>query len=200
MSRRDTLRLHLRTWLRILLPLAALAILSTLFLWSGRDAPASLPFSEKELDERLNDGQITSPSLAGATEDGDLITLSATSARPDPKKSERLQMTHVTAQIDFTGGSSVSYSAQTGAVDQGRDMATLSGNVVITSTTGYRITTEELIIGLADRHAETPGPIKATGPAGTFSAGTMLLTKDAKTGNAHLVFTNGVELVYEPKG
>ena len=46
--------------------------------------------------------------------------------------------------------------------------------------------------------AETEGEIRAEGPPGTFTAGRMHLTTDPETGQAYMVFTDGVKLIYEP--
>ena len=52
MNGADNVHSRVVGWLKILLPLAALALLSTLFLFSrGSDPTANLPFSETELNE-----------------------------------------------------------------------------------------------------------------------------------------------------
>ena len=48
---RDNLHSHVMAWLKVLLPMAALALLSTLFLLSRRTDPVTdLPISDVELE------------------------------------------------------------------------------------------------------------------------------------------------------
>lgn len=80
------------SWLKVLFPLIALALLSTLFLLSRAIEPqAVIPFADKEVQERLRDQQITGPFYSGTTADGDLISFSAEklttpAARPAPMR------------------------------------------------------------------------------------------------------------------
>ena len=68
----------------------------------------------------------------------------------------------------------------------------------MTTTTGYEISTDFLRTRLDELYAETPGPVAGTGPPGDLTAGKMLLTTDESTGDAHLIFTQGVKLIYSP--
>ena len=69
--------------LKVLLPLAALALLSTLFLISrGVNIEATIPFADHEIEERMRGQQITAPFFSGTTAQGDEITVTASIARP----------------------------------------------------------------------------------------------------------------------
>ena len=62
---------RLISWLKVLFPLAALGLLSTLFLLSRAIDPGqAIPFAEKEVQDRLRDQQITGPFFTGATSEG----------------------------------------------------------------------------------------------------------------------------------
>ncbi|WP_246156753.1 LPS export ABC transporter periplasmic protein LptC [Aquicoccus porphyridii] len=191
---------RLVAWLKILLPLAALGILSTLFLLSRNIDPATtIPFTTIDLRERARDERVTAPEFAGATEQGDLILFRSSSARPDPENPSRGLADTLSARITFASGATITFTAEEGIVDQRRDRAELSGDVVVTSSTGYEITTEHLISGMRTIHAETPGAVAGTGPPGDFTAGRMLLTTDENGENARLLFTDGVKLLYDPQ-
>ena len=75
----------------------------------------------------------------------------------------------------------------------------LEGNVVITTSSGYKLTTDALAAQFKTLVVESPGPVAGTGPLGTLDAGQMRLHRRAGDENAHLVFTNGVKLIYDPK-
>ncbi|MCA0920342.1 LPS export ABC transporter periplasmic protein LptC [Pseudooceanicola nanhaiensis] len=188
-------------WLKVILPLAALGLLSTLFLLARTVGPsAELPFADTDLQERIRNQQITNPTFAGATATGDLIAFTAEVARPDPEGRSRLNADVVDAQIDLKAGARITFRADSGSFDDPADRAELAGNVVITSSEGYRIETEELISALRSIEAETPGTVRAEGPPGRFTAGKMVLTTATSGSDAQLVFTDGVKLVYDPRG
>ena len=81
MARRDR---HSRVvgWLKVALPLAALAILSTLFLLSDRiDPEDALPYAEVDVEDLAREPRMTAPTYAGMTTDGAALTLTATEAQ-----------------------------------------------------------------------------------------------------------------------
>ncbi|SDN78644.1 lipopolysaccharide export system protein LptC [Lutimaribacter pacificus] len=199
MSRRDRYYPRLIAWLRILLPLLALGLLSTLFLLSRNIDPSrTIPFVTDEMENRVIDQQVTGPFFSGATAEGDLISFIATTARPDPEQADRLLARDLTAHIDFLSGSAMDFSAKQGVVNDRRQEAELIGDAVITTSAGYRMTTEKLTTALDRIEAETAGPVTGTGPPGRIDAGKMQIDSDPETGNAHLLFTNGVKLIYDP--
>lgn len=70
-------------WLKILLPLMALAILSTLFLVARTVNPDdAIPYAEVDVAERLREPRMTAPTYAGLTEDGAALSVAANEARP----------------------------------------------------------------------------------------------------------------------
>lgn len=186
-------------WLRIVLPLLALGILSTLFLLSRSVDPSkTIPFVADEIENRVIDQQVTGPVFSGATANGDLISFVAATAKPDSAQGERLLAQDLAAHIDFPSGSHMDFAANEGVVNDRQQQAQLIGNTVITSSAGYRIVTDKLTTAMDRIEAETAGPVTGTGPPGRIDAGKMQIESDPDTGNAHLLFTNGVKLVYDP--
>ena len=115
-------------WLKVILPLIALGLLSTLFLFSrARTPPTSLPFLDIALQERIREQQITGPYFVGTTENGLSLTLSADAARPDSGDLGRLSADNVTVQIKTKAETLVVMSSQSGVLDVGADRAQLTG-------------------------------------------------------------------------
>lgn len=200
MASRDGFHSRLIAWLKILLPLAALALLSTLFLLSrGRDHDGELPFSQIELQERVKEEIISAPRFAGATPQGDLISFTAETAQPDAEIANVAHASNLTAKIDLTTGAHISFQASSALLNTQQEEAELMGGVVITSSTGYTIRSENLKTKLSAIEAETDGPVSGEGPPGTIEAGKMQLTTDPDSDEIHLLFTNGVKLVYQPQ-
>lgn len=189
-------------WVKIILPLVAIGMLSSIFLLSRSvDPTQSIPFVELSVDELAREQRISAPNYAGVTSDGAAISLSATTARPSIDNRSLLTATDVRATLEGADGSLTRLSSREGLIDTSTSLAVLDGGVIVTTSTGYRITTEKLTTRLDRTDLMSDGVIKAQGPAGTFTAGQMLLTqsKTDGSGNAVLVFKNGVNLVYTPR-
>ena len=200
MAMRDRLRSRIINWLKILLPLTALGLLSTLFLVSRTiDPTRSIPLSRADLENRTGSQQITEPNFSGVTEDGHRVAFVATNARIDPEQTERVLANSIVARIDLLEGGQIDITSRTGNVNDTDGLAILEGDVVLTSSTGYRIETQQLTTQMREIAAETAGAITGDGPPGTLDAGKMVMTTDAQTGDVHLLFTNGVKLIYDPK-
>ena len=195
-------------WLKVLLPLAALALLSTLFLFSRNiDPTTTIPFTTIDLKERAREERITAPEFAGASEEGHHITVNAASARPDPDDASRAFAEALDARIDLISGTVITFTAAGGIINESVDRAELEGNVLVESSTGYVVRTDRLIAGMRAVFAESPGPISGQGPPGRFTAGRMVLTElaveTAEQGPGaepalHLLFTDGIKLLYDP--
>lgn len=184
---------------KVLLPLAALAILATLFLLSrGIDPDTAIPFAEKDIAERLRDQQITAPFFSGTTANGGEIIVTATLARPGDAVSPAAAK-DVSARITSADGSRITVDADTAKVDLPSDMATFSGDVRIATSSGFVVHTEELNAALEDMSGNSPGTITGTGPMGEFSAGQMEFSSKNRSGPVHMLFKGGVRLIYQPK-
>ena len=191
---------RLVSWLKVLFPLVALALLSTLFLLSrGIDPGQSIPFAEKEIQERLRDQQITAPFFTGATAQGDELTFYAdVLTTPDGKigsnKAENVRVTITTTQ-----GTSYRLQSNAAEIDLATNRAELTDDVVIMTSTGYRLTSDLMTSGLSSLDVESPGPVYGTAPEGTLEAGAMTVTQPQNGGATQLFFTNRVKLIYKPK-
>lgn len=185
---------------KVLLPLAALAILATLFLLSrGIDLDATIPFAESEVTERLRDQQITGPFFSGTTPKGDELIVNARLARPGGagKPAEALD---VSARLKTAEGMRMTMDADTVSVQTENDMAMFIGNVHIVTSTGLELRTEQLNTALHDVAGETPGTVIGQAPFGDLEAGQMEFRAKNKSGPLHILFKSGVKLVYRPAG
>lgn len=188
-------------WLKVALPLLALAVLATLFLLSDQiDPEAALPYAEVDVVDRAREPRMTAPSYAGTTSDGASLTLTADEARPaaadTPAEAQGLIL-----ELATPDGSLTELHARTAEIDQAGQRVILSGGVTISTETGYRMETPEVLAMMDRSGLESRGAVSATGPAGELQAGGMLLSQDKESpGTYVLVFNKGVRLVYRPGG
>jgi lipopolysaccharide export system protein LptC len=70
-------------WAKVILPLAALGILSTLFLFARTiDPEDAIPYAEVDVEDRIREPRLTAPTYSGVTSDGSAVTFQAVEARP----------------------------------------------------------------------------------------------------------------------
>ena len=199
MARAD---LHSRmvSWLKVALPLAALAILSTLFLLADRiDPTAAIPYADVDVEDLARDPRMSAPAYAGTTSDGAGITLSADEARP-AADGGNATAAGVSALVETPDGQRIDITADQAAFDDTAQNLTLTGGVNLTTASGYRIQTETLQARLGQTHVESTSPVQVTAPFGQLDAGNFILTQDATNPSAYLLVFNGrVKLIYQPK-
>ncbi len=189
-------------WMKILLPLVALGLLSTIFLFSKKSDPTEdLPIRTRAILEEKESEQASNATYSATMDDGALLTLRAAMTRPDPDAADGLVASDFAAQMDMTDGSRINLSSPDAALDNEASTATLRGGVRIISSTGYTIETDTLKAATNRIAAESEGPVTATAPEGTLTAGRMVITDLAESGgdDVQLLFTDGVKMIYEPQ-
>lgn len=186
-------------YLKVLLPLTALGILATLFLLSRSEDPtATIPFAEADIADRMRSQQVTAPSFLGTTSKGEEIVITASLARPG-NASTPAEAVNLSGRITMVNGQEVTLKSDTGRFDIPADMATFTGNVRITTSTGLLVLSDVLNIALDRVYADTPGTVDGSGPFGEFTAGQMEMSEKSPGGPVHMLFKNGVKLIYDPK-
>lgn len=196
----DKFHSRLVAWMRIILPLAALSLLSTLFLISETVDPSqSLPTMSVDLAARAENQGATNTTFAGVTRRGDEVAVTTATARPNRSNPQLIEALDVVAQFNLVSGTVLDVVSDSGALDHGNLTAMLEGNVNLVTTTGFDLTTARLDAQLDTLYAETPGAVSGKGPPGTLVAGRMILSQNPETEAAYLRFTDGVKLVYKPQ-
>ena len=187
-------------WLKLLLPLVALGILSTLFfLARGTGPEMSLGIDDDQIAELAEEQRLSTPSYLGVTPDGAAISFSADVARPDPTSAERLIATTVSGRIEPDDGSWVSIASRDGVLNTDAGTARLTGGVVMETSTGIRMTTDALNAELGLGEVSTDLEVVVDAPFGRLTANAMRYSSGQDTPEQNLlVFSNGVYLIYQP--
>ncbi len=197
---RNNLHSTLVAWLKILLPLTALVILSTLFLVANRVNPEdAIPYADVNIADRLKDPRLTNATFAGMTQDGAAVSLKASDATPGvPGSSSAGKARGLTGQIETPDGVTTNVAGAEARLDQQKREILVTGGVTLDSSSGYHIATDRLALALDRTRLESGGAVTAQLPFGQLSAGKMLLTR-AASGNYVMSFTAGVRLIYQPR-
>ena len=194
------------TWLKIGLPLAALGLLSTLFLFSSEiDPSGALPYADVDVEALIRDPRLSAPRFAGVTEDGTALTVTATAIRMAAGESPgSLSGEGITALIESADGQRNAISAASARFDQAGGRLYLDGEVRVSSAAGYDLRASDVTLTLESAEARSNAALSAEGPVGSLTAGGFTLRRAAdgadpgSSGALVLVFTDGVDLIYTP--
>lgn len=201
MARYDNTYSRLVAWLKILLPLLSLAILSTLFLVARSPDPGqTIPFSEAELAEISQDQRVGSPRFAAVLANGTAISVAAAEARPEPGREERIVGSDILVGLDLGGdsGGHAEFRAERMILDTVAEIATLTGGVESRWPNGYEMRTDSLAVALDSGIVSATGGVSAEARATTLAANSFELTGDGSEAAPYqLVFTGDVKLLYE---
>ncbi|MFV0332812.1 MAG: LPS export ABC transporter periplasmic protein LptC [Tropicimonas sp.] len=203
MQFRDNLHSRIVRWLKILLPLAAIGLLSAIFLVATRPGPAgSIAFSPGDLAKMASGRTVEGPVFSSVTDDGKRIVVTAETATPRGSGFEVVDAVNVHGTLYEQSGETIEIRSQAGVFYSTESRTILTGDVRVDTSSGYRLRTQELISSIDRIEAEAPGPVFGEGPLGTIEAGRMQITSEQGTDNAadktRVVFKGGVKVIYTP--
>lgn len=192
--------------LKVILPLGALVLLSTMFLISDRaDPDAAIPYAEVDVADLARDPRLTSPTWAGTAADGSALTLRAGQAVPGADNAVTVQ--GLALKLETPQGLQADVLAGTGGVAADGARIDLTGGVRMNTSTGYSLETDSLRADTAASTLTSGGPVTAIAPFGKLTAGGLTLAprppaataQTPDTPHAHVLdFTGGVRLIYLP--
>ncbi|MCC7319981.1 MAG: hypothetical protein IT542_03285 [Rubellimicrobium sp.] len=178
-------------WAKILLPLGALGLLATLFLFARAPVPdGPIPFAE--IEDIARDPRIGAPAMAAVTPEGAAVTFGADSIRPVADRPDAFVIEGLHIGITVPGGETLRIIAASGDFDGRTGRVALDGLARIESTAGYRMETNGLDADLVSGRVETRGPLAVRAPFGELDAGRLRIAE----GGTVMVFNGGVRLLY----
>ncbi|EAR52985.1 hypothetical protein OG2516_10996 [Oceanicola granulosus HTCC2516] len=179
---------------KTILPLLALALLSTMFLFARAPTIESVEIPYADIEELAREQQISAPSFSGVTDDGSIFSLMAESARP-VDDGDVVDLAAIRGTLDAPGGATILLRAGEGRVDTAGRTARLSGLTRIETSDGYEVETNGVFADLDAGRIETDGALEAHAPYGELTAG-RLVVETPDGGSQLLNFQDGVRLVY----
>lgn len=196
-------RTRIVRWLRVLLPLIALAMLSTMFLFSRQPGSESqIPYTEVDAAQMAREPRVVAPNFAGVTGDGAELSLQARQAVPastdDPGSADDLR-------LDWRrpDGLSADLTAPDAGISDG--VIALSGGVRMSTSSGWTLEAPQIDAATDRSRLAAEGGVTATAPFGRITAQQMELAPQAggagegqEGGSAVLNFSGDVRLIYQP--
>lgn len=192
-------RTRIVRWLRVLLPLAALVILSTLFLFSRRPGmEPQIPYAQVDAEEMARQPRVVAPEYAGVTDDGAELFLRATEAAPGGNQGAG-RASDLRLDWRRPDGLGADMIAPRAYVEGG--MIGLDGGVHMTTSTGWAMQSPS-IEAATDRSLITAGEgVEAEAPFGQLRADRMQILpggQDEGAAGTILNFSGDVRLIYQP--
>ncbi|WEF24166.1 hypothetical protein [Paracoccus sp. S3-43] len=187
-------RTRIVRWLRVLLPLAALAMLSVLFLFSRTgDGESQIPYADVDAQSMARDPRLVAPEYAGVTADGAQLVLRATEAAPAGGGGKARDL-HLDWQRP--DGLRADLTAPQAGLDGGA--IRLGGGVRMTTSSGWTVDALSVEAATDRSRIAAQDGVQAQAPFGSLSARRMELAPDAAGRASILNFSGDVRLIYQP--
>jgi len=200
-----TLRTAVSRVLRVVLPLGALALLSTVFLVSRSiDPDRAIELTDIDISEMTREPRIGAARFAGVTQDNTALVIFAETVRSRDIVQQgepiHLRLAAPEGELQFAAGRHATFRAELGILDQAGDQLDMQGNVVLETSDGYIAQMPELVSALQRTHVVGTGGITGVAPAGRIWADSVELTaKTDDSGGYLLAFKGNVRLIYLPE-
>lgn len=182
-------------FLKIILPLAALALMSTVFLFAR--APSlenAIPYAE--IEALAQEPRLSGAQLSGITEDGSVIELTARTTRPTGNV---ISAETLAAGIDTADGVRIDIRAGRGEIDNTARVARLTGLAHMQTSNGFEMEAAGFAADLDTGRITSEGALEVQAPFGSLTAGQLVIETPEGAESQVMLFQNGVRLVYTPQ-
>lgn len=196
MAPADNLHTRIVIWAKVMLPLMALALLSTLFLFARESTDAGdIPFAQ--INQLAREQRINAPEFSGVARDGSIIEVSARSAQPIEGQLDALRINEPSLTLDASDGTSLTIVAGQGVLDGQSKTARLTGLARLETTSGYLMETNGLLADLSSGRITSDGDLKILAPFGEIEAGRVEIQVTSSEEGQRMHFSDGVRMLYE---
>ncbi|HEX6978664.1 MAG TPA: LPS export ABC transporter periplasmic protein LptC [Alphaproteobacteria bacterium] len=162
----STARTHVVSFLKLLLPAVAVALVALILLWPQLN-PMAQGFRLRPVTvgfEDLENLRVVSPRYVGSDSKNQPYTITAEQATQVSGNSDVTDLVMPKGDIMLNGGTWVALSAQTGTYRKEQRILDLEGDVNLFHDGGYEIVTSRAKIDLANGSAAGDDPVVGQGP------------------------------------
>lgn len=181
--------------MRLILPFSALVIgLVVLIMPLRTNRDPGFTFNREALSDLPGKVRVQKAHYTGADAMGRLFYVAADEATQDDPQAPTADLQLMWAEMDLEGGQKARIVAPTGVYTIGEKRLDVTGGMTLTTTSGYRLSTERASVDLETKYARSDQEVEGQSPLGRFKAGGFTMLADQRT--AHL--TGGVEMRLDP--
>lgn len=184
--------------LKVVLPLGALVLLSMVFLISRSiDPERAVEMATVDIESLVREPRITDARFAGVLDDGAALTVRAETARADPDRGLRLDLSGVLGTLRTETGRMAEFAAEGGILDQPNNLLSMDGDVSFSSDGEYVLRMDRMTAALDRTILHGVGDVEGRAPAGALRADAMTLREAEDGADSYvLVFRGAVKLIY----
>lgn len=186
-------------YVKIILPLIAIALLSTVFLFTKeRTLEGGLTFSKADLLSLKTGMRLSKPRFSGSNAQGDVYDFSAQLVLPDAPNPSMLEAVGLSGEIRFIQGEKLLLNAGKAEYRVNTQALRLLDGISIAFSNGFHAKSEELLAELEIGRLTTKGAVIASSPMGNIEAGSLRVEQELQNGEEKRMiwFENGVKLVF----
>lgn len=191
----DNFHTRLVGFLKITLPLAALGLMSTVFLFARAPTQeTTIPYAE--IEEIAREPRLSGAQFGGVADDGSVIALTARTTTP---QGNIVTAQSLAAVINTGTGIRIDIRAGAGIIDNAAQTAQLNGLARLETSNGYEMETSGITTNLATGRITSDGALEVQTPFGSLTAGQLVIETPAGATGQVMLFQNGVRLIYTPQ-
>jgi lipopolysaccharide export system protein LptC len=183
-------------YLKLILVFLGLFALILIFLSAKKlDPSTEIPFA-KDVDFATLDDGLTKPIYSSMTNSGDELRISADQIIATEEKDTALIKSAI-LRIFLSSGSKLFVSADLAILNKGKNNLIFSKNVTLKTDDRMEITAPEIFTALDKTLIKADGPVKSLFRNNAIEAGQLDISKENKTSDLVISFTQGVKMVYD---
>lgn len=172
--------------MRLLLPIAALAVVVVIMAWKSDNNPVTAVPREEISPQTISQNELIKPKFQSEDDNGQPYSITADKATQNAEDMNTLFLQKPVADIALKSGGAISLTAVNGQYKQQQKGLTLDGQVVVHNEAGYQIQTEKMNIDVEQQIITSDSPVTGTGPQADITATGLNVN-----GNSKIVIFNG---------
>jgi lipopolysaccharide export system protein LptC len=185
---------------KIILPAVAILLIVGVFALSrGQTDQTNLPFSVREISERLREQAVANPLYIGSTQNGTEIRVSA--ERLVPAKGDQEVTTFTTVRAEFIDDqiSIGIIKANQARLDTAADSVEFIGNVVMTDDETRQVNAGKLLTNRDMTNSVFNESVQIIDRNNSITSEKLEIFRQTSTSPRRFVFTGNVKLIYNPE-
>lgn len=171
---KDTSRLMARSrairFFRLLFPVLAIIIFFSIFVFNDRKNVAEIRPIEEVAPRKMGENELIKPKFRSEDDKDQPYTIEADRAFQTQQNEDFVKLENPTADLSLKDGTWLNMEANEGLYDQKKQILDLKGNVGLSNTDGYIMTTKQIYLNMEDRSADTNEAVNLNGPDAVIDA------------------------------